>query len=237
MIRGLQNSIRIRGVVGTLRFFWLRIFNFSGVSPDILSRMFDLGEYDREHNVETVGLIEMDQLEFDSPNKAHGVRYGAVTPWKFQETLELIPVDHRQYTFVDLGSGKGAALLYASDYPFAKIIGVEFAPSLHAVALRNLERFHSKTQKCTDLTAIFQDAATYEFPAGPLILFFNIPFGVPIWKAVAQNFRRAPKGNGRSYWIFLNYGYLPEAADYVAGLDFLKLIYSSENVRLYEDRG
>ena len=82
--------------------------------------------------------------------------------------------------------------------------------------------------------SIFQDAAGYEFPEGPLILFFNIPFGVPIWKAVAENFMRASRREGKSYWIFLNYGYLLEAADFVAGLTFLQLIYSSEDIRIYE---
>ena len=46
----------------------------------------------------------------------------------------------------------------------------------------------------------------------------------------------ASQNGEKSHWIFLNYGYLPEAADYVEGLNFLRLMYSSENLRLYETR-
>ena len=230
----LRHSVRVRGVAGTLHFALLRCFNFNGASTEMISRMLDLKRFDREHGVDTAGLIELDELEIESRNKAYGIRYGGVAPWKFKETLEGITVDYREYTFIDIGSGKGAALLHASEYPFAKIIGVEFAPALHEIALRNLATFRPRTPQIAKIVPVCQDAATYEFPEGPLILFFNFPFGVPIWKAVTENLARAPRGVGKTYVIFLNYGHLPEVADYVAGVSFLKLIYGGVNTRIYE---
>lgn len=46
------------------------------------------------------------------------------------------PVD--ELTFVDLGAGKGRAMLLASELPFRRIVGVEFSPELCDVARRNL---------------------------------------------------------------------------------------------------
>jgi len=45
--------------------------------------------------------------------------------------MQAMPIDLSKFTFIDLGAGKGRALLMASDYLFQKIIGVEFMPELH----------------------------------------------------------------------------------------------------------
>ena len=72
----LSNSLRVRGVGGTLHLAWRRFRDQGRTPPHILSRMLDLERYDREHHVETAGLIELDELEIDSPVKANGTRYG-----------------------------------------------------------------------------------------------------------------------------------------------------------------
>ena len=43
-------------------------------------------------------------------------------------------LDFQDFNFVDIGSGKGRALLLASDYPFREIIGIELSPELDRVA-------------------------------------------------------------------------------------------------------
>jgi hypothetical protein len=169
----LTNSLRVRGIQGTIQLALLRAFNFNRTPTHILSRMLDLRRYDREHHIETAGLIETKDLKLDTDSKAHGTRYGGATPWMFREILSQIPVDHKKYTFIDVGSGKGVALFLASDYPFRKIIGVEYAPELHEVALRNIRTFRSKTQKCSDISSICMDGGAYEYPDGPWVLFLT----------------------------------------------------------------
>ncbi len=39
--------------------------------------------------------------------------------------MAALPIEFNQFTFIDLGSGKGRTLLMASDFPFRKILGVE----------------------------------------------------------------------------------------------------------------
>ena len=200
----------------------------------ILSRMIDLERYDREHNVETAGLIELDELEFQSASKADGSRYGGASPWIFRDAMESLTIDHECYTFIDIGSGKGSALFYASDYPFRRIIGVEFAPELDVVAKRNIRQFRSKTQKCKALEAVCGDAATYDYPEGPWVLFFNCPFGPPIWKRVAENLSRAQHGFAGSYLIHMQAGFRPGAKEFVRALPFLKLIHADDVVEVFE---
>lgn len=230
----INNSLRVRGVSGTIELAFLHIFNFKRTPGHILSRMLDLRRYDREHGVETAGLIETPDLKFESDSKAHGTRYGGAAPWIFKENLDRIPIDHQDYTFIDIGSGKGAALFQASDYPFKAIIGVEYAPELHEAALRNIASFRSKTQKCSNISSVCEDGGVYRYPEGPWVLFFNSPFGVPIWKRAAENIERSPRGDKKSYLIYMNHGWIPEAAEFVERLSFLKLIHRGDICLIFE---
>jgi hypothetical protein len=51
--------------------------------------------------------------------------YEATPAWLIREILGSIPLQPNMFAFVDMGSGKGRALLVASELPFAKIVGVE----------------------------------------------------------------------------------------------------------------
>ena len=230
----LRNSLRVRGVSGTVHLMFRRCLNFKRAPRQILSRTIDLESFDRQHGVETAGLIELDQLRFNSSSKTHGARYDGIAPWRLKDLLRRIPVDLDRHTFVDVGSGKGAALFHASEYPFRKIVGVEFSPELHEVALRNIASFRSSTRQCNDITAICGDAGSYEYPEGPCVLFFNSPFGVPVWEKVARNLARSRRGQGKSYLIYSNIGWLPEAAEFVDKLSFLRLIHADDTSRVYE---
>ena len=63
-----------------------------------------------------------------------GRGYQPSDPLTFHEMMAQLAIDFRDFALLDLGSGKGRALLMASDYPFRRIIGVELLPELHAIA-------------------------------------------------------------------------------------------------------
>src|SRR5947209_646072 len=110
---GIYHSLKVRGIFGTVHLALVRLLNFDGTPGHIISRMYDLRRFDRVHCVDTAGLIELDDIEFLSPTKAAGTRYGGVTSWLFKEILGQMTINHRAYSFIDIGSGKGAALLHA----------------------------------------------------------------------------------------------------------------------------
>ena len=53
---------------------------------------------------------------------------------QWQQTLAETPHGIQDYTFLDIGSGKGRVLMLASDAPFRHIVGVELSPALTAIA-------------------------------------------------------------------------------------------------------
>jgi SAM-dependent methyltransferase len=140
--------------------------------------------FDREHGVETAGIIRLDELPFESGNKLHGIRYEPITPEAFHGVLYRIDLGDRDLTFVDLGSGKGRAVLLASLYPFRRVIGVEFSPELTEVARRNVQRFRHSGQRCSEIELLCVDAADYEFPTDPLLVYSYNSFERPLMQRV-----------------------------------------------------
>src|SRR3954454_9805602 len=58
---------------------------------------------------------------------------------EFFRAIKDINIRPEHWIFVDVGSGKGKLLLLASHFEFADIVGVEYAPGLHEVAVRNID--------------------------------------------------------------------------------------------------
>src|ERR1700733_13400481 len=108
-------------------------------------------EYDWEHRVNTtsatVGWRARLRGLFHSP-------YQPTEPSLFREMMASLPIAFDEFTFVDLGSGKGRTLLMASDYPLKKIIGVEILPELHKIAQKNLAAYMSESRKCYTWEAV-----------------------------------------------------------------------------------
>jgi len=111
--------------------------------------------------------------------------------------MTQMAIDFRGFTFVDLGSGKGRALLMASDYPFRKIIGVELLPELHAIAKENVRKYSSPRQQCRNFELHCGDARRFHLPPEPLVVFIFDPFPQDILReviaGVERSVRKAPR--------------------------------------------
>lgn len=103
--------------------------------------------------------------------------YEAAPVWLIREILGSIPLQPYRFAFVDMGSGKGRALLVASELPFAKIVGIELSHELHRIAEENITRYRSAFQQCTTFSLHCMNAAEYALGPEPLVLFLFNPFG------------------------------------------------------------
>jgi SAM-dependent methyltransferase len=124
-------------------------------------------------------------------NWVHGTRYQASDPTALYDMLTGLDIDHAEYSFIDLGSGKGRAVLVAARLPFKKVIGVEYSTKLHEIGRRNLDRVPRSEQACGAIELAHADAATIEIPAGPLVIFLYNPFGEPVMRRVVDNVDRS----------------------------------------------
>jgi SAM-dependent methyltransferase len=138
--------------------------------------------FDRKYGTDTSRMVELQSLAIESPNVAHAGcgRYQAVTTSTFRRMLREGRFDPRGFVFLDVGSGKGRALMLATSYPFTRIIGVEFSRELVDIALVNLGRFRAKTGRGGDIEVLCMDALDYALPSAPLALFLYNSFSGPV---------------------------------------------------------
>lgn len=194
--RWLKDSLRARGARGSARYLGEQIAELVRDSmPERRRSRFGDIEYDCDHNVDTTWArlpLAVRLREVFSERL-----YQPTVEGEFDEIMQqLATVDFEGFTFIDLGSGKGRALLLAAQYPFAGVVGVEVQPALHGIARENLDKIRA-TARCRRLESVCADAREYEFPAGGILLYLFNPFPDYVLRDVldhlTESVRRAPR--------------------------------------------
>ena len=176
-----------------------------------------MAEFDRRFAVDTSGKVDLRDLHINSTNLNHGVSYESTPPEIFKRIVDSLPIKHEEFTFVDVGSGKGKVLLMASEFPFKKIIGIEFSAELNRIAQHNVSTYQNNNQKCNSFECICVDASEYPIPSDPVVLFFYHPFDDNVMMKVLTNIERSLKDHPRKMFIL----YYNPVCDYL--LDRTKL--------------
>jgi SAM-dependent methyltransferase len=191
------------GPVAASRKFLAALWEFIRDStPERRRQRYGDADYDWEYRVNTtsaaVGWRDRLLGVFHSP-------YQPTEPALFHEMLaaleEQTRFDIREFTFIDLGSGKGRTLLMAADYPFRRIVGVELLPALHQIAEENLKKYSSESQKCFQLESICADAIDFPFPAEPTLLYLFNPFPESGLKRTLANLEGSLRRNPRPVYL------------------------------------
>lgn len=157
-------------------------------TPARLRQRFGDADYDWEFRVNTTsGAVGW-------RDRLLGVFHSAYQPTEpdlFREMLrkleEVQTVNFTEFTFIDLGSGKGRTLLMASEFPFRRAIGVELLPALNQIAQQNLAQYKSESQRCYALESICADATRFAFPIDPLVVYLFNPFPEAGLRRTLQN--------------------------------------------------
>jgi hypothetical protein len=170
--------------------------------PDRARQRYGDMEYDWEHRLNTssgtVGWEARLLGIFHSP-------YQPTEPSLFREMMASLPIDFSAFMFVDVGSGKGRALLMASEYPFRKILGIESIAELHRAAEDNIRVWQSSaqasTQRCRQIEAVLADAREFEFPEEPQVLYFFNPLSERAFSEMIERLTNSLARAPRPLWI------------------------------------
>jgi predicted RNA methylase len=146
-------------------------------------------EFDLKYGTNTTASLSMRYDEQPKPGQI--VRSLPTHPKVLRYILRNLRIDYRDFTFIDFGCGKGRALLCAADFPFKRIIGVEWSKDLSDIALHNLTIYRSYRQKCTALEIHCMNVVDYKFPVSNIVLFMYNPFGLKITTQVFENVQRS----------------------------------------------
>ncbi len=136
--------------------------------------------------------------------------------------MASLPIQHQDFAFIDFGSGKGKCLLMASDYPFQRVIGVEFSTELAEIARRNLMTYRSTRQKCRALEVVVCDAIKYTLPPEPSVYYFYNPFEADLMREVRERIRESLAVNQREIYIVYHNAAHRDAFDEVPWLEVVR---------------
>lgn len=162
--------------------FWTTLYK--GVRH--LTRRQAEDSFDRKHGTDTGGYISLWQLTIDSPNARFGIDYLGTNDQELIQTITFLHEDLRDFTFVDLGCGKGRALLAAATCGFKQVVGVEFAHELVQIARNNLVKMG-----ISNAVVLHSDVCDYRFPDGDMVVYLYNPFSDEILKRVIANLRKS----------------------------------------------
>lgn len=196
LVGKFRRALQRHGIVGLLKVATEHVTYFANslrpsVRAEIQQRAQRCATFDKQFGVATSGCIHHTDLNVNNPNQLHAASYFGTDPKYFRDVIAALPIDYRRFVFIDFGSGKGRVILMATEFPFKRIIGVEFSDELHKIAQDNIRRFHSDIAKCNDVLSICMDAVEYPLPEDCLVCYFFNPFDATIMAQVVSNIKKS----------------------------------------------
>ena len=188
--------------------------------------------FDRTRHVRTSGDVSLTHAGITADERRDSESYVPARPKHVREALSAMPIGNvSRYTYIDLGSGKGRTLFVASELPFRQIIGVEFSNKLHEMSRVNVSTFNWGKRRGGEIRAIQMNAAEFQFPDGPLVLYMFNPFGAETMHLVLKNLARSLSRDPRHVIVILLW---PRRGDQVARLEGIRLVCKDEHHEIFE---
>ena len=157
--------------------------------------------FDGRRGTDTSGMVMPWELSDRRNEPADANPYASLTSDRIRALITAAPIVAGETVFVDLGSGKGRALLVAQEFPFKRIVGVEWSSELTAVARANVAIAAGPGSPDDRFELLQMDARDYEFPVAPLVLFLFNPFGEETLSQVVAHLERSLAINPRPVFV------------------------------------
>lgn len=184
---------------------------------------------DRALDIDTGGIVELEELDLPDFEREGYEGSGWLDLTRMLRRGEIRPGD----VFLDLGSGKGRIVLLAARLPFARVIGVEIAEELTAIARRNLARCRLR-RRCGEVELVTADARDYRIPDDVTVVYLYNAFRGATFAAVIANIIASVDRVPRPVrLIYLN----PQEHAGLIGTERIRLLRTAGRLRLRRDEG
>jgi SAM-dependent methyltransferase len=159
------------------------------VAVTVYDEVLDWVGFDRRYRTDTgmVGAVE----RVASGVAALRAGYMPSPVRTVRSLLAALPIDPAGFTLIDLGSGKGRTLFVGAELGFGKCVGVELDPGLCRRSHDNLARWRERSGRNTIVDIVCGDAAEFDFPAEPTVVYLYNPFPREVMRRVVRNLERS----------------------------------------------
>jgi SAM-dependent methyltransferase len=136
---------------------------------------------DRRYGMTTRGIVRNEHTLRAKTRDGSANYYQAISLKGFRRVVDAAHVDPSTTTFVDLGAGRGRAVILAAHHGFRNVLGVELDPVLTEQARANLARWEARRGRSglppVRVEIHTGDAVHVELPRTPVLLFLYNSFG------------------------------------------------------------
>ena len=159
--------------------------------------------FDQIHGTDTSGLIPGHVIaEGTDARVSELTAYYGVAPSILHGLLDIwiqrtSPQPIERTVFLDVGAGKGRALLLASQYPFLRVEGVELNPALARIAQSNIDLWQQDptAESLAPITLHHADATLHSIPTEPTLAFLFHPFELPLLRRFLRHIEKSRVNN------------------------------------------
>ena len=156
---------------------------------------------ERELGIDTFGDKAPNELSIKCGSKEGGHLYQPSSSVIFGKAMNALPFNFTDKVFLDIGSGKGRALILAAEAGFKKVIGVEYANELNDIAYTNIEKVKDRFQN-TEFVLHEGDALEFDISEEVDVIYLFNPFDE---EAVTRLLKKVKPAFERSKPIYLVY--------------------------------
>lgn len=158
---------------------------------------------ERELGIRTFGAHAPDELSIEADSKLGGHLYQPSSSVIFEKAMNALPFNFEDKVFLDIGSGKGRALILAAEAGFKKVIGVEYASELNDMAHVNIQTVKSRFPN-TEFVLQEGDALQYDIPEEVDVIYLFNPFDEEATLGLLQKVKPAFERKKSVYLVYVN---------------------------------
>lgn len=190
----LAASIRDFGVMATLD--ELPMYLLSPLTRGRLKRrklkQLSQDGFDEAHGTDTAQILVGREHGPGVNRGGHLVsRYETTSTAAIRMPLDSLAIDFSDFAFIDLGCGKGKALMVAASYPFRLLIGVDISRACIDIARRNIGLYGPERIDPSRVELLALDVEDFVFPDDPLVVYLFNSFPAKLLKQVVANLERS----------------------------------------------
>jgi SAM-dependent methyltransferase len=158
--------------------------------------------FDRQFGVDTSGFVPVEQINAELATKINP--YGASQASIIRKGIESLGYIN-DYTFIDLGCGKGRAMLVGGEFPFLSVIGIELSNKLAEIATRNVRIIETRFPHRTKTKVFNANALEFDYPAGNIVIYFYHSFGRELLAEMISKIKAGLQSGHFTHLFFVYY--------------------------------
>lgn len=185
---------------------YLRYFFYISVNWNFRLAWFTVSHEirgEKKYGINTTRINDLKKLSVTGGNLKNAEMYQGANYYLLENLFDNLRTLKAGNNFIDVGCGKGRALVVAAHFGFSDLTGIDFAEQLCEEARKNTGHLKQLFPN-TRVKIICMDAVNYEFEKDTDVFFFFNPFNEIVMKAVLKNIIRSVQADRKIYVVYIN---------------------------------